>query len=55
MCTVIWQHDGSIVEAVVLDITRSRMRLAPVGLDDEIELRRYGLDFRGLFALQRPG
>ena len=45
MQTVIRQRDGSIVEAIVLDITRSRIRLAPVGLDDAIELRRYGLDW----------
>jgi hypothetical protein len=45
MYTVIWRNDGSIVEAVVLDINRSRMRLAPVGFDDEIQLRRYGLDW----------
>jgi hypothetical protein len=45
MYTVIRQRDGSIVEAIVLDITRSRIRLAPAGLDDAIELRRYGLDW----------
>jgi len=45
MYTVIRQRDGSIVEAIVLDITRSRTRLALAGLDDAIELRRYGLDW----------
>lgn len=45
MYTVIRQRDGSLVEAVVLDIRRSRIRLATVGLDDEIQLRRYGLDW----------
>ena len=45
MYTGIRQRDGSLGEAVVLDITRSRIRLATVGLDDEIQLRRYGLDW----------
>lgn len=45
MYTVIRQRDGSMVEAVVLDITRSRVRLAPAGFDDAIELRRHGLDW----------
>ncbi len=45
MYTVIRQPDGSIVEAVVLDITRSRIRLAAVGLSEVVELRRFGLDW----------
>jgi hypothetical protein len=45
MYTVIRQHNGSIVEAVVLDLTRSRIRLAAVGADDVVELRRCGADW----------
>jgi len=45
MYTVIRRHDGSIVEAIALDITRSRIRLAADGRDDAIELRRCGLDW----------
>jgi hypothetical protein len=45
MYTLIRLHDGITMEAVVLDNTQSRMRLAAAGLNDAVELRLCGLDW----------
>jgi hypothetical protein len=45
MYTLIRQHDGTMMEAVVLTKTGFRMRLAVAGLQDAVELRFCGLDW----------
>jgi len=45
MYTLIRLLDGSVMEAVVLAKTQSRMRLAVAGLNDAVELRHCQMDW----------